>query len=138
MNDQARWDAVAGIFNRANFIMHLGMKLVEVGEGNCTVELDTDDRHMQQHGFVHAGVIATLADHTAGGAARSSVPEGSDVITIEFKINFLKPAPSGKLVSRGRVLRAGRSIVVSEVEVFAGDQLVSKLTSSLAVIPEKK
>jgi uncharacterized protein (TIGR00369 family) len=127
----ARWQAVAGIFDRANFISHLGMKLVDVGDGSCSVELLTDERHLQQHGFVHAGVLATLADHAAGGAARSTVPDESDVITIEFKINFLKPAPAGRLLGNARVLRAGKTVIVAETEV-------SKLTSTLAVIPAKE
>jgi uncharacterized protein (TIGR00369 family) len=136
--NDARWKAVAGIFNKANFISHLGMKLVEVGEGACSVELVTDERHLQHHGFVHAGVVATLADHAAGGAARSVAPAGSDVITIEFKINFLKPAPAGKLLATARVLRAGRTVIVAETEVLSGETLVSKLTSTLAVILEKQ
>ncbi len=136
--NDARWSAVAGIFDRANFILHLGMKLADVGEGTCSVELATDERHLQQHGFVHAGVLATLADHAAGGAARSTVLDGSDVITIEFKINFLKPAPAGKLLAKARVLRAGKTVIVAETEVLADEMLVSKLTSTLAVIPEKR
>jgi uncharacterized protein (TIGR00369 family) len=136
--NEARWNAVAGIFDKASFISHLGLKLVDVSEGACSVELVTDERHLQQHGFVHAGVVATLADHAAGGAARSTVPDGSDVITIEFKINFLKPAPAGKLLGKARVLRAGRTVIVAETEVLSGETLVSKLTSTLAVIPEKQ
>ena len=136
--NDARRNAVAGIFDRANFIRHLGMRLAEVGEGSCSVELVTDERHLQQHGFVHAGVLATLADHAAGGAARSTVPTGADVITIEFKINFLKPAPAGKLLGKARVLRAGKTVVVAETEVLAGEMLVAKLTSTLAVIPERR
>jgi len=138
MDQNARWNGVAGIFNNANFIAHLGMKLVEVNHGTCTVELTTDDRHLQQHGHVHAGVVATLADHAAGGAARSSVPEGYDVITIEFKINFLRPAPAGKLIGKARVLRTGKNVSVAETEVLSGETLVAKLTSTLAVIPERK
>jgi uncharacterized protein (TIGR00369 family) len=127
---------VEGIFDRASFVVHLGVRLVEVGEGSCSVELHTDDKHLQQHGFVHAGVLATLADHAAGGAARTAVREGCDVITIEYKINFLKPAPAGKLVGNARVLRAGKNVVVAETEVFAKEVLVAKLTSTLAVIAE--
>lgn len=136
MNQEARWAGVSGIFDKANFIAELGMKLVEVDHGTCTVELVTDERHLQQHGHVHAGVVATLADHAAGGAARSSVPEGCDVITIEFKINFLRPAPPGRLVGKARALRTGRNVSVAETEVFSGETLVAKLTSTLAVISE--
>jgi uncharacterized protein (TIGR00369 family) len=59
------------------------------------------------------------------------------VITVEFKINFLKPALAGKLLGKARVLRTGKTVIVAETEVFSGEILVSKLTSTLAVIPEK-
>lgn len=138
MTQNQKYNDVRGIFTRANFIQHLGIELIDVSEGTCRIELVTNDDQLQQHGFVHAGVLATLADHAAGGAARSVVADGFDVITIEFKINFLKPAPSGKLICTSRVLRAGRTVVVAEAEVFAGEALVSKLTSTLAVIPAKE
>ncbi len=138
MKDSKLAHDVGQIFSRASFIQHMGIKLVEVDHGSCRLELDTAPTHLQQHGFVHAGVIATLADHGAGGAARSAVAEGKDVITIEFKINFLKPAPAGKLVCQSRVLRAGKSIATAESEVLAGEVMVAKLTSTLAVIPAKE
>src|SRR4051812_49333596 len=137
MKDSKLARDVEQIFSRASFIQHLGIKLVEVDHGSCRLELETASSHLQQHGFVHAGVLATLADHGAGGAARSAVADGKDVITIEFKINFLKPAPAGNLICQSRVLRAGKSIVTAESEVFAGDAMVAKLTSTLAVITAK-
>jgi uncharacterized protein (TIGR00369 family) len=82
-------------------------------------------------------VIATLGDHTAGGAARTVTGE-KDVITIEFKINFLRPAKSDKLKCVGKVLRGGKQIVIAEAEIFdvdgADGKLVAKLTETLAVI----
>lgn len=131
---------VAPIFEDAAFVGHLGIELTAAGPGWCETALTTRDAHLQQHGFVHAGVVTTLADHTAGGAARAAVPPGSDVLTIEFKINFLRPAPSGRLVAIGRTLRAGKRIVVAESEVMAvqGEErvLVAKLISTLTVIPQ--
>jgi uncharacterized protein (TIGR00369 family) len=78
-------------------------------------------------------VIATLADHVAGGAARSVVAEGEDVITIEFKINFLQAAKGTALHASGRVLKAGKRIVIAESEVFDGESLVAKCVETLAV-----
>ena len=130
---------VQQIFSDAAFLDLLGIRLRGAGAGWCDTSLSVDGRLLQQHGFVHAGVIATLADHTAGGAARSSLGDEHDVITIECKINFLKPAKAGRLEAHGVVLRAGRSIVVAESEVFAVEgarrELVSKCISTLAVIP---
>jgi uncharacterized protein (TIGR00369 family) len=131
------FDEVHGIFSRANFIQHMGIKLTDVSKGACKLEMTTKKEHLQQHGFVHAGVLATFADHAAGGAARSAVAQGKDVITIEFKVNFLRPAPPGKLTCDARVLRAGKTVVTAEAEVFSGVTMVTKLTSTLAVIDAK-
>ena len=131
---------VEPIFHDAAFIRDLGITLTAAGPGWCETALVIQDRHLQQHGFAHAGVITTLADHTAGGAARASVPPGQDVLTIEFKINFLRPATDRRLTARGRTLRCGKRIAVAESEVFAGPPedrtLVAKCISTLSVIPQ--
>jgi uncharacterized protein (TIGR00369 family) len=137
--DPAITARVQQIFSDAAFLDLLGITLEGAGHGWCNTSLPVDARLLQQHGFVHAGVIATLADHTCGGAARSALGDDRDVITIEFKINFLEPAKADRLEGRGVVLRAGRSIVAAESEVFAvaggRRELVSKCISTLAVIP---
>ena len=131
---------VHGIFAKANFIRELGVAITGVGEGWCETELKVTEQHRQQHGYVHAGVLATMADHTAGGACRSVSAE-RDVITVEFKINFFRPATGERLRCRAQVLRTGKSIVVAEAEVFsmekAGEKLVAKLTETCAVIEQK-
>jgi uncharacterized protein (TIGR00369 family) len=76
------------------------------------------DHHRQQDGFIHAGLMATMADHTAGYAAYSTVPEEFRILTIEFKINFLRPAFGDSLVCHSRVIREGNRIIISESEVF--------------------
>lgn len=125
---------VESIFNKAAFIRHLGIELVRVGPGECETRLRIKPEHGQQHGHIHAGVITTLADHTAGGAARAAVAEGHDVLTIEFKINFLRPGSGTELRAKGKALRAGKSIAVAESEVFDGETLIAKCVSTLAVI----
>lgn len=139
-NSSSLFDHVAPIFVDAAFVNDLGITLNGVGPGWCETALVVVAKHLQQHGHVHAGVITTLADHTCGGAARAAVQPGSDVITIEFKMNFLRPARARNLTCRGETLRAGRNIVVAESEVFAGEGsgrlLVAKCTSTLAVIPQ--
>ena len=128
---------VRSIFEKARFVEELGIKLAKVAEGSVETELLIRDSFRQQHGFVHAGVIATLGDHTAGGAARTVTGE-KDVITVEFKINFLRPAKGNTLKCVGRVLRGGKQIVIAEAEIFdvngADERLVAKLTETLAVI----
>lgn len=134
-------EAVNQIFYGANFVRDLDIRLAGVGEGWCETTLAIQERFRQQHGFVHGGVIATVADHTAGGAART-VSGSGDVLTLEFKINFLRPAAGDSLRCKATVLRAGKSTIVAEAAVFmAGadkEELVAKLTETLFVIQPQK
>ena len=95
----------------------------------------------QQDGFVHAGVLATLADHTAGYSAYTVVPENILILTIEFKINYFKPAIGAEIVCRSKVINKGKKIIVAESELFDivddNERLVSKATVTLAAIPSK-
>lgn len=135
--DPIRESRVRGIFHNANFIRALGMELTLVEEGVCETTLVPEEQHMQQHGFVHAGVLATLADHTAGCAARSVVANDEDILTIEFKMNYLRPAIADRLRCRAVVLKGGKNIVVSEAEVFllkgSEEKLACKGTFTVAV-----
>lgn len=128
---------VRQIFYAANFVRDLDIRLEKAGNGTCETSLVVQERLRQQHGFVHGGVVATLADHTAGGAARS-VSGARDVLTVEFKINFLRPASGDRLRCVGTVLRAGKTAVVAEALVFcngsSGEQLVAKLTETLFIV----
>lgn len=127
-------ESVESIFYRANFIRDLDIRLDKVSEGICETSLVVQERLRQQHGFVHGGVIATMADHTAGGAARS-VSGDKDVLTVEFKINYLRPAMGDRLRCTAAVLRAGKTVIVAEALVYAGnagkETLVAKLTETL-------
>ncbi len=106
-------ETVAGIFNRAAYIGDLGIRLAGMGPGWCESVLAVLPRHMQQDGYVHAGVQATIADHTAGGAVGTLAAEGDLVLSVEFKINFLRPAVGDSLRCRGTVLRQGKTLCVA-------------------------
>ena len=126
------------IFNSAPFVSRLGLRLVSLDSGACDTELAVEEWHLQQDGFVHAGVQATVADHTAGAAAATLLEPGRIVLTLEFKINLLRPARGHRLTCRSRVLKPGSRIIVVESEVYCeGDEtapLVSKATASMAVV----
>jgi uncharacterized protein (TIGR00369 family) len=124
---------VRGIFDNANFVRDLGIELTVIEDGCCETVLVPAERHLQQHGLIHAGVLTTMADHTAGCAARSVVGLEQDVITVEFKINFLRPAVADRVRCRGSVLRTGKTLVICESEVFAGKDGVEKLVSKAMV-----
>ncbi len=126
------------IFNAAPFVKSLGIRLVTVSLGICETELDVEPRHLQQDGFVHAGVQATMADHTAGGAAATLIESGHIVLTAEFKINLLRAAKGERLTCRSKVLKPGSQLIVVESEVMCEDEgaskLVSKTTATIAVV----
>jgi uncharacterized protein (TIGR00369 family) len=131
-------DVVRSIFHRAAYIRDLGVELVRVAPGICETAMSITPRLLQQDGFVHAGVTATLADHTAGGAAGSLVGEGQTVLTSEYKIHFLRPGKGDRLTCRATVLKPGSMLIVSEAEVHAGEVLVAKLISTLAVVSDTR
>ncbi|UCD89083.1 MAG: PaaI family thioesterase [Desulfobacterales bacterium] len=117
-----------------------GFEVSRVTYGEFISRLAIRTKHIQQDGFVHAGVIATMADHTAGYAAFTTVSEAYRILTIEFKINFFRPAIGETLVCRSKVINNGRRIKVSESEVFAvlegEEKLVSKAMVTLMAVPE--
>jgi len=127
------------IFQNAEFIRSMGIELTSYGTGWCETRVSGSSVLRQQHGVIHAGVLMTLADHTCGGAAASTVRENQDVITVENKVSFLRPASGPNLFCRAEVLRAGRNLVFVEAEVTderaEGRVMVAKASSTLAVIP---
>lgn len=132
-------EAVEAIFRDSAFVSGLGIRLTDLGSGWCESELAVEGRHLQQDGFVHAGVQATIADHTAGGAAGTLARPGHMVLSVEFKINLLRPAVGERLRCRAQVLKPGKTIVVAESEVFASrdgvEKMTAKATVTLALVP---
>lgn len=130
------------IFSRAPFITELGITLESLGEGECTTVLPLQECHLQQDGYVHFGIHAAMADHTAGGAAVTLIQKGQIVLTIEFKINLLRTAKGERLICRAKVLKPGNQFTVAESEVYCvasgKEQLVSKAMVTLAVVPSQR
>ncbi len=129
-------DAVRG------FPAHCGMTAVSLEPGRFVTRIYLEERHLQQDGFVHAGVISTLADHTAGYASFSLTPSGRRILTVEYKINFLAPAFGEYIECRAGVLKPGRRILAAESEVFAvknsTEILVAKALLTMAAVPAEE
>ena len=125
-------------FNAAPFIRDVGYRLVDIEPGRIVSELDLAEKHFQQDGYVHAGVQATMADHTAGTAAATLMPAGNIVLTIEFKLSLMVAAQGQKLICRAEVLKPGKAVTFAEAKVFAiesgAERLVSHATVSLALV----
>ncbi len=126
------------LFRSAPFIVELGLELESFGKGECVTLLNLEPRHLQQNGFVHTGVQATMADHTAGAAAGTLAKEGLHVMTVEFKISLLRAAKGDRLICRARVIKPGRKFSFVESEVFCmslgEERLVSKASATMAIL----
>ncbi len=100
--------------------------------------LNVESDHRQQDGFIHAGVMATMADHTAGYSAFTIVPDDYQILTVEFKINFLRPASGNALRCESKVIRGGKQLIVAESDVYdaqeSGPKHVAKALVSLMAV----
>jgi uncharacterized protein (TIGR00369 family) len=124
------------------FIDYCGYRPDIIRSGFFQSRVVIEEHHRQQDGFIHAGVMATMADHTGGYAAFTTVPEEFQILTIEFKINFLRPAHGDSLICRSRVIRGGSRIIISESEVFdqrrEEEVLAAKALITLMAVPKEK
>ncbi len=104
-------------FERQGMMKHLGARLVSVAPGMCEIALPYSERVTQQQGGYHGGAMGALADIAAGYAGLTQTPEGKEVATVEYKINFLAAFEGGELRARGLVVRAGKKLIVTTAEV---------------------
>lgn len=109
----------------------IGAELTSIEAGEIEIELPYRKDLTQQNGFLHAGIITTIADSACGYAALSLMPENADVLSIEFKVNLLSPAIGEKFLAKGKVLRAGKTIFVVQGDVFAVNEGQEKLVSTM-------
>jgi uncharacterized protein (TIGR00369 family) len=112
-------DRIAASFNMQGLMATLGAKLVLVSGGEVHIALPFSNRLSQQHGYVHAGAITSVADTACGYAALTMAPPDCDVVTAEFKINFLRPALGDHFLAIGRVQNSGKLLTVCTGEVRA-------------------
>lgn len=116
----------------------LGLKIVKLAASVAELSLAIKKNHQQYQGIAHGGALASLADTAATFAALTVIPEGMDVVTIEFKVNFLSAMPIGTALAVGRTVRVGSRVAVSEVSVFgpSRDRLVMTGTFTMLVFPK--
>ena len=124
-------------FNRQGFMRSLGAALESVAPGTVTITCGLDERWTQQHGLLHGGVLASLADVACGYAALSVMPADREVLTVEFKINFVKPAKTDRVVAVGQVVQSGRTLTVCEGSVFdaSRSRLLARMTATMMAVP---
>jgi uncharacterized protein (TIGR00369 family) len=139
--DPAFESRVRASFDRQTFMATIGARLVRVEPGECDIELAVRNDLVQQHGFLHAGVLASAADSACGYAALSLMPPGAAVLSVEFKVNLLAPAAGDRIVARGRVIRAGKTITVcwGDVTAYTGDteRVVATLVGTMMTVRDR-
>jgi len=118
-------------FARGGLMRDIGAEITGLAAGRCTLEIPFSDRVAQQQGFFHGGIIGALADTAGGYASLTVLPQGTEALTLEYKINFLRPAVGLRLIAEGSVLRAGRSVIVTRVDVHCDDGAQRRLCAAM-------
>ena len=120
---------------RQEFMELLGVTLTRIVPGEVHLSFPVRDQLKQQHGVVHAGALASAMDSAAGYAAFTLMPEGSGVVSVEFKVNLLEPARGDRIEARARVVRAGRTLTSVAAEAWAvdaeGERLVATFSGTM-------
>ena len=124
-------------FERQKAMALIGASLKSVVAGAVEVALPFRDDLTQQKGFIHGGILGMIADTACGYAAFSLMPAGGSLVTVEYKMNILKPG-RGSLVAQGKVIRPGRTLTVARAEVYADDgSHVATMLQTLMALPER-
>jgi uncharacterized protein (TIGR00369 family) len=131
-------DRVRRSFAKQRVMATIGATLESVEPGAVTIAMPPNESLNQQHGYLHAGIIATIADSACGYAALSLMPEDAAVLSIEFKTNMLAPADGERFLARGKVIKPGRTIMVCDATVHAvkngAEKLVATMTGTMMVV----
>ena len=127
------YQRIADSFAQQTFMATLGAQLVAVEKGQVQIEFAHLPELLQQHGYLHAGVMTSIVDSACGYSALTMIPEGAEVLTVEFKINFLRPAAGKRFLATGKVIKPGRTLIVAEGSVTDLDsgKEIAKMTATL-------
>ena len=137
-DDENYLERIRSSFAKQGLMNTLGATLGEVSPGRVEIAIRPHPGISQQHGFIHAGAISAIADSAAGYAKLSVMPGGRGVLTTEFKINLVAPAIGDRVIARGRVVKAGRTLTLTQTEVVAEtdgeEKLIALLTATMMTI----
>jgi uncharacterized protein (TIGR00369 family) len=122
---------VRASFAKQRLMRTIGAVLEDVAAGRVSIRLPFRDDLTQQHGFLHAGTLAAVADSACGYAALSLMPGDAGVLSVEFKVNMLAPAKGDSVIARAEVIRAGRTIMVCRADVHAQSGNEQKLVAAM-------
>jgi uncharacterized protein (TIGR00369 family) len=120
------------------FLEYIGGELIDLGDGYAQLAFEIQPHHTQHLGIVHGGAIATLADHCGWYAVISELDKGFTSVTIELKINYLKPAKGEILMAEAKVVNRTKRTAFATIEIFAKDTLVAFATGTYSIIDERR
>ena len=122
-------------FGRQKAMALIGASLQRIEPGEVEISLPWRDDLTQQKGFIHGGILGMIADTACGYAAFSLMPAGGSLVTVEYKMNILRPG-RGSLLAQGKVIRPGRTLTVARAEVYADDgSHVATMLQTLMMLP---
>ncbi|HUF03226.1 MAG TPA: PaaI family thioesterase [Aridibacter sp.] len=126
-------DRIRASFEQQEFMGTLGAELISWETGLARIACDVTQALRQQHGYAHAGVLASIADSACGYAALSTMPEGSEVVSVEFKITLMRTCTAGRIIAEGKVLKTGRTLVFCEGTVtdVEGSETYATMTATM-------
>src|SRR2546423_1244074 len=128
-------------FERQRAMRTLGISIARLEPGEVDLAMAYREEFTQQNGFVHAGIITAALDSACGIAAFTLMPDGSDILTVEFKTNLLAPAKGERFVFRGAVVKPGRTLTVCEGRAYAEqggiETLIATMTGTLMALPRR-
>lgn len=122
---------VRSSFEKQGVMKTIGAVLTKVAPGEVVIEFSYDTSLTQQHGYIHAGVVTAVVDSACGYAAYTLMPADSEVLSVEYKVNFLAPARGRRFKGIGKVLRSGRTITVCSGDVVAVDNGKEKIVATM-------
>mmetsp|Transcript_4799 Transcript_4799/g.9041 ORF Transcript_4799/g.9041 Transcript_4799/m.9041 type:complete len:193 (+) Transcript_4799:73-651(+) len=130
-------------FQRQGMMVGMGAELSRVLPGSCEIRLPYSDKVTQQQGGFHGGAVGAIADIAAGYSSLTVAPEGREVTTVEYKINFLAACSGGYLRAEGRVVKAGKRAIITAADVFhqneeGGKEVHCAIMQQTVMVVEKK
>jgi uncharacterized protein (TIGR00369 family) len=130
------YKTIEASFNKQGLMKTLNASLDKVESGLVQISSEFHEGLSQQHNFFHAGVMASIVDSACGYAALTMASSGKDVLTVEFKINFLKPAATPKITAIGKVIQSGKTLTVCEGNVYdeTGEKLIARMTATIMTV----
>lgn len=127
------FELVKQITTRPGYTSAAGTEVISAEPGEVHMQIKKKPNLLQFNGFFHGGVIAGLADHAAGGAVTTALPQGKIAVTIDLHVNFLAPAKGEFIIARAKAIQVGTTVATAKVEVFSSENS-QEVLCSIAIV----